>query len=153
MAYSKEEIEEKFELICKDLMQGKSVRKALMGYKMPSSETFFKWLNEDEEKAKQYARAKEIGQEALADEIIDIADDESDTYTDDFGNKRVDSAAVQKKRLQIDARKWQLSKQNPKKFGDKIDHTTGGEKISIPLMMFDPLVNETDNSTTEDIGS
>lgn len=143
MAYTQEEIDEKFELICKDLMEGKSVRKSLMGYQMPSSETFFKWLNEDEEKAKQYTRAKEIGQEALADEIIDIADDSSDTYVDEFGNKRVDGASVQKKRLQIDARKWQLSKQNPKKFGDKIDHTTGGEKINAsPTIVFKKFDNE-----------
>lgn len=132
MAYTEEEINEKFDLILKDLMEGKSVRKSLMGYKMPSSETFFKWLNEDEEKAKQYVRAKEIGQDALADEIIDIADDNSDEFIDEFGNKRVDAASVQKKRLRVDARKWQLSKQNPKKYGDKVDHTTNGKDLPAP---------------------
>lgn len=143
MAYSQEEINEKFGLVLKDLREGLSTRKSLMGYNMPSSETFFKWINEDEEKAKQYARAKEYGQEALADEIIDIADDDTDVFVDEFGNKRVDAASVQKKRLKIDSRKWQLSKQNPKKYGDKVDVTSLGEKINTPpIIQVEILKNE-----------
>ena len=33
-------------------------------------------------------------------------------------------------RLLIDTLKWKAAKYYPKMFGDKIDHTTGGEKIN-----------------------
>jgi len=36
---------------------------------------------------------------------------------------------MQRSRLRVDVRKWALSKMNPKKYGDKVDHTTGGEKL------------------------
>ena len=37
---------------------------------------------------------------------------------------------IQRDRLRVDARKWALSKMNPKKYGDKVDVTSGGEKIN-----------------------
>jgi hypothetical protein len=39
-----------------------------------------------------------------------------------FGNA-VDAGWVAWKRLQIDTRKWALSKRNPKKYGEKVAHT------------------------------
>lgn len=57
----------------------------------------------------QYARAKEIQLEQMADEILTIADSaDADTY----------NAA----RLQVDSRKWLLSKLVPKKYGEKQLH-------------------------------
>jgi hypothetical protein len=37
---------------------------------------------------------------------------------------------VARSKLQIDARKWKASKLAPKKYGDKMDLTTDGEKIT-----------------------
>jgi hypothetical protein len=31
--------------------------------------------------------------------------------------------------MRVDARKWIAAKLKPRKYGDKIDHTTGGEKL------------------------
>lgn len=87
---------------------------------LPSNVTFCKWLSEDEELVKQYAYACEVRQENKFNEILEIADNDDDVFYDEQGNKRIDAAHVQKKRLQIDARKWQLSKENPKKYGDRI---------------------------------
>ena len=97
---------------------------------MPSSRTFFKWIDEDKEKVKQYERSLELRSEMLFDEIIEIADKQSeDVGEDENGNKVINHNIVQRNRLQIDARKWALSKMFPKKFGDKTDITSGGEKI------------------------
>ncbi|WP_203228812.1 hypothetical protein, partial [Flavobacterium sp. LMO6] len=61
---------------------------------------------------------------------IEIADKQSeDVGEDENGNKVINHNIVQRNRLQIDARKWALSKMLPKKFGDKTDITSGGEKI------------------------
>ena len=137
---TEEEINEKFDLIIRDIeINRMSLISSLNCKDMPSSSTFYEWLNKYPEFAKRYARACEVRQESKFEEILEIADDDSDTYYDEAGNKRVDPAAVQKKRLQIDARKWQLSKENPKKYGEKIQHE-GDLNIKntvIPLVLQD----------------
>jgi hypothetical protein len=83
-----------------------------------------------------YARAREAGLERLAEEILEIADDSShDTKVDERGNERCDNEWVQRSRLKVDARKWLLSKLLPKKYGDKVDVTSGGEPIAPQVMV------------------
>lgn len=53
----------------------------------------------------------------IAQEAIEIAD-EPVPMTEKGG---LDSAAVQKQRLQVDTRKWLLSKLAPKKYGEKLE--------------------------------
>ncbi|QHB38663.1 terminase small subunit [Flavobacterium phage vB_FspS_snusmum6-1] len=130
MAYSENERDKTFNLICDELEKGYSLRSILRRENMPSSRTFFKWVDEDEKKVKQYERSVELRSEFLFDEIIEIADKQSeDVGEDENGNKVINHNIVQRNRLQIDARKWALSKMLPKKFGDKTDITSGGEKI------------------------
>ena len=130
MAYTEENKENIFSLICDELEKGYSLRSILRRENMPSSRTFFKWVDEDENKVKQYERSVELRSEFLFDEIIEIADKQGeDVGEDENGNKVINHNIVQRNRLQIDARKWALSKMLPKKFGDKTDITSGGEKI------------------------
>jgi len=65
-----------------------------------------KYLRNDKEAALAYDRAKELRADLLADEIIEIADLESDAA---------------KARNRIDARKWIASKHYSKRYGDRID--------------------------------
>ena len=130
MAYSVEQIETKFnEITLKISRDCLSLRKVLIQDGMPSSETFYKWLDADKNKSKQYARACEDRHDILFDEIIEIADEnDADVYIVG-GEARIDGNTVQRSRLKIDARKWALSKMNPKKYGDKIEATIeGGDK-------------------------
>lgn len=107
------------------------MRAALIEVKL-SSKTFYEWLDDDEEKVKLYARACEDRAEALLDEMLDIVDSsEADIYKDDEGNTKIDGNVVQRARLQYDARKWLVSKLNPKKYGDKVDLTTNGKDLII----------------------
>ncbi|MFA6018492.1 MAG: hypothetical protein WC776_04925 [Patescibacteria group bacterium] len=39
-------------------------------------------------------------------------------------------------RIEVDARKWLASKFLPKRYGEKIDHTTGGEKMEVGILMY-----------------
>lgn len=97
------------------------------GVKLPS---FLRWVSEDKDLADQYASAREIGLEAMAHDILDIADDgTNDTYVDDQGNTRTDYDVIARSRLRVDSRKWLLSKLMPKKYGDKLDVTSGGEPM------------------------
>jgi hypothetical protein len=79
--------------------------------------------------AEQYARAREEQADGYADEIVAIADEPPQLVTKDDGEDvevSLDSAAIQRQRLRIDARKWVASKLKPKKYGDKVDHKHGG---------------------------
>lgn len=125
MAYDKDKI---FPLILLEIEEGASLRSVLRRDDMPSQRTFFEWLKDDEEKVKQYARATETRADSIFEEILEIADDETGVYYyDEAGNKKVDSGAVQRKRMQTDNRKWMLGKMNPKKYGEKIQQEHSGE--------------------------
>lgn len=71
-----------------------------------SAKRFFDYLLEHPRYDASFALAQSARAELLADEIIDIADTESDP---------------QRARNRIDARKWVASKLKPNKFGDRID--------------------------------
>lgn len=132
MAYSEENKNEIINTIFDKIENGLSTRKAVTEAKI-SSRTFWAWIDADDEKVKQYTRACEARAEALLDEAFDIVDStEADVYKDDDGNVKIDGNTVQRARLQYDARKWLVSKLNPKKYGDKmdIDHTSKGERIT-----------------------
>jgi hypothetical protein len=75
------------------------------------------WVNEDAELAAEYARAREDLIERIANEVIELSD--ADVGMQPDGKK--DWAAVQKHKLQVDTRKWLLSKLAPKKYGEKIE--------------------------------
>ena len=100
--------------ICERIMNGESLRSIVSDEGMPTRSTVHKWLDENKLFSDQYARAKDNQADTLADEIMFIADNAED---------------VQKARLQVDTRKWIASKLKPKKYGDKLDMTTGGQKL------------------------
>jgi hypothetical protein len=94
---------------------------------------FYKWLNEDENNAKKYARAAEIRSEMIFEEMLDIADkQDKDVYIDADGKERTDHNVIHRNKLQIDTRKWYLSKIMPKKYGDKVDITTNNQSLNAP---------------------
>ena len=137
MAYTPEQREELFTKIFSAIESGYSLRKALSYVKL-SSKTFYEWLDYEgnEEKVKQYARACEDRADFMADEILDIADSsEGDLYVDDNGDTKIDGNTVQRARIQIDARKWLMSKMAPKKYGDKIQ--LGGDEDNPINVKFD----------------
>ena len=90
---------------------------------MPAKASVFRWLGLHKEFSDQYARAREEQAEALADEIVSIADEQEATVRTHDGMTEVtfDSVAVARNRLRVDARKWVASKLKPKKYGDKLD--------------------------------
>ena len=113
--------------ICEQIMQGKSLRRICTAPNMPAASTVYKWLNAHAAFVEQYARAKEVQADVLAEQIIDIADDGSnDTYTDDDGNERTNQDVIARSRLRVDARKWYASKLAPKKYGDKLQQEVSG---------------------------
>lgn len=117
---------------------------------MPSVRSVYNWLKNPEHKEflHKYTRAREDQADLLADEIIQIADDGTNDYMTivkgdveyNIENKEVTSRS----KLRVDARKWKASKLAPKKYGDKLDVTTGGEKMKGFVI---ELTNEADSKT------
>jgi hypothetical protein len=132
----KEKLDKLFDEIIIDISENGSSAIAALRGKM-STATFYDLL-EDEEKLKRYARATELRAEIMADEIIKISDKD-----------KVDNTEVQSDRLRVDSRKWLLAKLQPKKYGDKIDMTSDGEKINphITIELIDSS-DKVDNENT-----
>lgn len=108
------------EEICENVLSG--MRSGLSAFKACEAEgvpqsTFNIWLGMDAELAAEYARAREDLIERIANDVMELSDQDVGLQPD--GKK--DWAAVQKQRLQVDTRKWLLSKLAPKKYGEKLE--------------------------------
>ena len=75
----------------------------------------------------QYARARDVGLDAMADELFDIADDGTNDWMERDGEGNpgyaVNGENVSRSRLRVDTRKWYLSKLAPKRYGEKLEVT------------------------------
>lgn len=121
------------DLICALIAEGKSLRQITSLDNMPAVSTIMLWVmkgyrGDETYKAfsEQYTHAREAQAEVYANEIIDIADDDSLDrmfIEDKDGNVKaaLNSEFVQRSKIKIDARKWTASKLLPKKYGDKLD--------------------------------
>ena len=81
------------------------------------------WVALKEENAQHYVLAREAMIDKLADETMELSD--APIELNDKGN--MDPAAVQARKLQVDTRKWILSKLAPKKYGEKVEQTIVGD--------------------------
>ena len=84
--------------------------------------TFLDWVVADKVLSERYRIAREALIAKMADEVISIAD----APVGSLDNGATDSGAVAKQKLQVDARKWILSKIAHKQYGDKIESTLVG---------------------------
>lgn len=125
--------------ICKRLADGESLRVICRDEDMPEARTVHYWLIDGKHESffHQYARAREIQAEIMFDEILEISDDSTNDWeTRQFGKDKVkveNREATGRSRLRVDTRKWYLSKVLPKKYGEKLDVTTDGEKLPAPI--------------------
>lgn len=117
------------------IAQGESLRRICEDEAMPAISTVLLWVIDDlhKEFSEQYARAREAQAEIWAEEAIDIADDGTNDYmTITKGNEEYnveDKEVTSRSKLRVETRKWYLSKVLPKKFGEKLDVTSGGKVI------------------------
>lgn len=93
--------------------------------------TFREWVLDDVEGLSvKYARAKDLQLQVWADEIKDISDKcrlgVKIVTSEKDGRTTTEGDMVERAKLQIDSRKWLLSKLMPKKYGDKIETQHSG---------------------------
>jgi hypothetical protein len=101
--------------ICDRLADGEPLNVICKTPGMPVPSAIRKWALDRADFGARYTRAKSIGYERLADEVIAIGD------APIIHNGHPDNALVQHARLMSDNRKWLLSKVLPKIYGDKVE--------------------------------
>lgn len=121
---------EVIKIILERISEGESLRAVLpIGNELVDRTIFYEWLNQDTELSNQYTRAREERADKIFEDIIDISDDSSgDVKVTEFGEV-LNSEFAARSKIRIDARKWMLSKMMPKKYGDKLDVTSGDKPI------------------------
>lgn len=109
--------------ICERLAAGESLRAICRDAGMPHERTVRRWVLDDVEGfSPQYARAREMGLDAMADEVLEISDTPVEGVRreeSDDGYKEVREDMLGHRKLQVDTRKWLLSKLAPKKYGER----------------------------------
>ena len=112
------------EEICRRLASGESLRSICRSEGMPDERTVRTWALENETFSPQYAKARDIGMDAMADEIVEIADNGSNDWMERHHGEDVawvtNGEAMGRSRLRVDTRKWLLSKIAPKRYGDRV---------------------------------
>lgn len=129
--------------ICAEIAgSSKSLKTICSGNGMPGVTTVYRWLRENEDFAKNYARAKTEQAELLVEEMLQIADDGiNDTQTGEGGEPITNTDVIQRSKLRVDTRKWLASKLLPKKYGDKLDVEHSGA-VGITLEDFKKRMEE-----------
>jgi hypothetical protein len=108
MAYDKNAVLTRvYDLMC----EGCTVDDICAAPEMPHASTVYRWLVDDE-KCEEYARAKAVRAERLADKVIATAED--------------DELKPDDKRVRIDAYKWAAGKLSGK-YSDKVKHVGGDD--------------------------
>lgn len=113
--------------ILAELRTGRTLRAVCRDEGMPPESTVREWVGDNRDGfAAHYEDARLAGYFAMADELLDIADDGTNDYTTRTSQNgeeydAVNPEVVSRSRLRVDTRKWLLSKALPKVFGDKLD--------------------------------
>lgn len=123
-------------VICARMVEGESLRSICRDPDMPSTSAVFRWLAANAPFRDQYARAMDTRADAMAEQILEISDDDSDDVLIDpeSGNMRMNSEFVARSRLRVDTRKWLMARMAPKKYGDKITTELMGKVELSPVI-------------------
>lgn len=91
----------------------------------PAKSVIYRELAKNEIFRDKYAQARQMQAEAMADEILRIADDGSNDFMTvvkgDQSYEMENKEVTNRSRLRVDTRKWLMSKLLPKKYGDRLE--------------------------------
>ena len=102
------------EIICERVLT-RSLHAVSKDEDLPDEKTIYNWLRDQPTFFQNYARAREIRAYRRAESV--------DGVIDDCRKGVIDPATA---RVQLDAIKWQTGKENPKAFGERIEHELSG---------------------------
>lgn len=109
--------------IIEGLCDGVPLRELCRQEGMPNWRTVYDWISADEELAARIAHARDLGFDAIAEDILRNVD-----------NVKAISEHIQRSKLQVETRLKLLAKWAPKKYGDKQQVEVGnkdGETLKV----------------------
>lgn len=113
--------------ICDRLAGGEPLRAICRDEHMPAWRTVYDWIAKDKDLAARFAQARDIGADAIAEDIIAMVDEAPERTETQFGSK-VDAGYVQWQKNRVEQRLKLLAKWSPKKYGDRTSmELTGAE--------------------------
>ena len=101
--------------ICQRLAEGESLRQICDSEGFPDRNSVFSWLDSREDFSAKYARARQAR--------ADVRSDRSDALREDLLAGRIDPNQA---RVAFDIERWQAGKENPKRYGDKVQQEVSG---------------------------
>ena len=102
------------------ISMGESLLNICKDERMPTRQAVYDWVHSDESLALQFARAREEGCDAMAEESLAITDSQPLAVFDDAGNKRYDPGSIAWNKNRAEHRLKLLACWNPKKYGTKV---------------------------------
>src|SRR5262249_54046072 len=103
------------ERFCDLISEGRSVAEICARPDMPSQQSVYTWLRNDDDFPERYAGAREAQADLFFKECLEIADRGKDSENES-------QARIQRDRLRVDTRKWMAARLAPKKYGDRVSH-------------------------------
>jgi hypothetical protein len=98
---------------------------------MPAWRTVYDWMKVDKDLSASIAHARELGQDAIAEDTLQIVDSKPERGPDG----KIDPAWVALQKVRVEQRLKLLAKWNPKRYGDRIDlGNADGKPFSIELV-------------------
>lgn len=107
---------ERIGIICEQVASGRTLRQIASEFGVTSA-TVLRWVTVDDDSTKQYARARELAADLFENEIYDAA-------------MSVGPETAAADRVKIDALKWIAARRAPKRYGDRVDHTSSDGSMS-----------------------
>ena len=119
--------------ICEALIEGDLGLYALLASRpdLPAWATVNRWMDQNAPFHEAITRARELRLERMADSLTELASE---------ARHAASSHEVQAVKLEVDTRKWVLSKLRPEVYGDKLDLTSRGERLPAPSHQIDARV-------------
>lgn len=111
--------------ICDRISRGEPLLQICGDQRMPKRQTVYDWLDRIDGLSGQFARAREAGCDAMAEESLAIIDREPLAVFDETGNKRYDPGSISWNKGRAEHRLKLLACWNPAKYGSKV--AVGGD--------------------------
>lgn len=112
------------------LSNGEPLRQICRDEHMPAWRTIYDWQTADKDFSARIAHARELGEDAIAMECLEIADNATNDWMETQGKDgaelyKLNGEHVQRSKLRIETRLKLLAKWNPRKWGEKVDVNHG----------------------------
>lgn len=131
--YTEEQREAFKDEICQRIAEGITLRSICREEGMPSWRAVYSWLEDDKDFEARFARSRRLGFDAIAEEAYEIANTPhmgQTTTAKEWGDEIKTEDMLGHRKLQIETRLKLLAKWDPKRYGEKVDHTSSDGSMS-----------------------